>query len=85
VARPWYIDGLVFVFAVLWMGWSFTVMQSIGPNLPILLAAVAVGVLGILMLYGHRINYLRIGDRFLLEMDHGRDDTEPEQPPERRQ
>lgn len=76
VGRPWYIDVLVFVLTALWMGWTFTTIQQIGANIPLMVAAVGIGFLGILMLYGHRITYLRVKDWILVDLDHGQQTRE---------
>lgn len=62
------------VVASLWMAWTFATIQSNpGNTVALLLPALAVGFLAILMVTGHRINYLRIGDWAIVEMDHRRD------------
>lgn len=79
VARPWYIDLLLTFVAVVWMAWTFATIQMHGPSLELILPAFAVGVMAILMLYGHRITYLRIGDRLVVGMEtaHDRESDEP--------
>jgi len=62
------------VVASLWMAWTFaTIQSSPSQTVALLLPALAVGFLAILMVTGHRINYLRIGDWAVIEMDHRRD------------
>jgi hypothetical protein len=77
------VDVLVGLAAVLWMAWTFATIQSTSGNVLVLLgAALTVGVLTILMIYGHRINYFRIGDWLLIEMDHPGEANDPDHDPQ---
>lgn len=84
MTKDWLVDLIVGVVTVLWMGWTFTTISQTG-SVVLIGPALAVGFLGILMIYGHRINYLRLGDYVLVEMDHRRSDhPDREQEQERR-
>jgi len=72
MTKDWLVDLIVGVVTVLWMGWTFATIQETGASLQLILPALAIGFLGILMIYGHRISYLRLGDFVLVELDHRR-------------
>lgn len=74
--KPWYIDVLIVGLVAMWMGWTFTTMQQYGPDLALILGAVFVGVVGILLVYGQRLTFLRIGDRLVVGFDAPESDTD---------
>lgn len=84
--RPWYVDVLTAAIVFAWMGWTFTTIQQFGPSLDLLVPALIVGVAGVLLLYGQRMTYLRIG-QFELGMDspltNGPDESDETDDPER--
>jgi len=60
-AKPWWIDLLVVGVVFAWMGWTFTTIRELGFNLPLIVSAVIIGVVGILLIYGQRLEYVRFG------------------------
>lgn len=73
-------DLLVGILVVLWMGWTFATVQEYGPDPWLIGGAVMIGVFGTLMLYGHRVDYLQLGDKLVvgLETRHDRRETDEE-------
>lgn len=63
------VDVFVAGFTVLWLLLTFvTIRQYPSQMLPLLGVALAVGLTGILLLNGHRINYLKIGNWAVVDM-----------------
>jgi len=80
-AKPWWIDVLVVGLVAAWMGWTFTTIQQLGFNLPLIASAVIIGVVGILLIYGQRLEYVRFGKLELgarLKQPNGGEDPEGE-------
>jgi hypothetical protein len=67
--KPWYVDVLTSVVVLAWMGWTFATIQQFGPSLNLILPAVVVLLVGVLLIYGQRLTYLRIGDSVVVGMD----------------
>lgn len=69
--KPWWVDVMTGGVVLAWMGWTFATMQQFGPSLDLLIPALIIGLVGILLIYGQRVTYLQIGDKFVLGMDSG--------------
>lgn len=68
------VDVFVAGFTVLWLLLTFaTIQQQPSKILPLLAVALAIGLTGILLLNGHRINYLEIGNWTVVDMYNRRD------------
>lgn len=67
--KPWYVDVLTGVVVLAWMGWTFATIQQFGPSLNLIIPAVVVLLVGVLLIYGQRLTYLRIGDSVVVGMD----------------
>lgn len=73
------VDVFAAVFSTAWLLLTFaTIQQHPGQIVPLLIGAVAIGCVGIGVIYGHRLNYLRIGDRIEMGVDHRRVGRGPE-------
>lgn len=70
-AKPWWIDLLVIGLVFAWMGWTFTTIQQLGFNYGIIAGAVVMASVGILAIYGQRVDYVRFG-RFEFNAKGGR-------------
>jgi hypothetical protein len=78
--KPWWIDVLmdllIIGIAIAWMGWTFGTMQQHGPSLALLVPALAMGMFAILVAYGLRVRYLRIGNWLEIGGTYRSDETE---------
>lgn len=84
--QPWYVDLITGVLVLSWMGWTFTVVQSQGPTPTLILAALVVGIVGLLAIHGQYVTYFRLGDWLLIgrrpphmRADEGEHEQEREQ------
>lgn len=73
---PWWIDVITACLVALWMLLTFATIQMYGPSLQLIVAALVIAVAGILLIYGQRMTYLRVGDRLVIGMDSGPYDDE---------
>lgn len=62
-------DVAVLVFLGLWLAGTYVSIQQFGLDPTLILGAVVIGLLSVLMLYGHRIQHVRIGDRIHIEFE----------------
>lgn len=70
------LAGLI-VFGVV-VAWSHATLQTNGANLAVIVGTLGMAMLYLLLLFGQRVTYLRIGDRLVLGMKgSGDSDDEP--------
>jgi len=77
VTRPWYIDLLTYGVVLLWMAWTFATIQSVGASPTLIISALLVAIIALLVIYGQRLEYLRVGSWF--ELDLGTRAHEPDE------
>jgi len=78
------VDLFVAGFTVLWLLLTFaTIQQQPSRILPLLAVALAIGITGILLLNGHRINYLEIGNWTVVDMYNRPEDERESEEQER--
>lgn len=82
MSKPWWVDVLTVIVVLVWMSLTYATMQQQGSTPALVFSSLAFGVVGILVIYGQRLTYLRIGDRIALGFDSpGADrDRRPDEP-----
>lgn len=84
MAKSWYVDLLAFALIGIWMAWTYSTIQMHGPSLALVVGAVVIAAVGLLTIYGQRLEYLRVGNTIELGMrTPKRDDEETETERER--
>lgn len=73
MTQDWLVDAFVGLFALVWLLLTFaTIQQHPDKIVPLLGGALLIAFTSILLINGHRLNYLRIGDRVLADMQQER-------------
>lgn len=69
VDKPWFIDALTYITIGLWLMLTYEMIQKQGAGPWVLGAAVAVLAVGLTLIYGQRLTYLRIGDKIVIGVE----------------
>lgn len=69
MSQAWYVDLLTAGLVVLWMGWTYGIIQQFGPSPALILSSVAIGIVGVLAIHGQYVSYLKIGEKIVVGRD----------------
>lgn len=70
-------DVLVVAFVAVWIAYTFSAIRRHGPDPYLIGGAMVIGILGTLMVYGHRIDYLQVGDTLVVGLETRHDRKHP--------